>query len=168
MDSKLSNTLLTGPIPSWWAGEGRGTHPRAQGLGEKPRASVHTSNPTCIGTVGPPSHPEAQLPERYGSQGALVSRHHPALTPGWRDQPGQVQAQGSCSWTCTARLSWRPHRGPTCTNLQIQVLQVWKWARQVGCPCRVLGGFPRGPDSVVWHASAHLFLPLCPVSPGRD
>lgn len=138
VDSKLSNTLLTGPIPSWWAGEGRGTHPRAQGLGEKPGASVHTSNPTGIGTVGSPSLRLSYL--RGIGQGSSVSRRHPALTPGWRGQPGQVQARGSCSWTCTAKSSWRPRRGPTCTNLQTQVLQVRKRARQVGCPCRVLGG----------------------------
>lgn len=70
-----------------------------------------------------------------------MSRDHPVLTPGWREQPGQVQAPGSCSWMSTAKSSWRPHRGLTCAKLLTQVSQVWKWASQMGAhPCQVLGG----------------------------
>lgn len=131
MDLKLSSTLLTGSSPSWWAGEERGTHSRAYGLGEKPGACVHTSNPTKrdIRVTLPPWGTATQ---EVLSQGASLSGDHPALTPGWREQPGQVQALGRCSWMCTAKSSWRPHRGPMCTKFLTQVPQVWKWASRMG------------------------------------
>lgn len=129
---------------------------------------MHTSNPT--------SRDGRVLILSWGSgprevQGASVSRDHPVLTPGWRARPGQAEALGSCSWMCTAKSSWRPHRGPMCAKLLTQVSQVWKWASLTGVhPCRALGALCehliKSQGTMPQSMSPPLFS-LCPLGGSR-